>query len=207
MRKTVGIVDYGAGNLFSAIRGLNYAGFLVKILSKPEEIIKSDYVVIPGVGAFGDGIQNLKHRQIFNSIIEFVKSGRPLLGICLGSQLLHTSSTEFGFNKGLDLIKGEVIKLPGNEKLPIPHVGSAKLSLSASANKSILSLVSKNDYFYFSHSYYCDTFSDKNILARFHYGKQKLVAAVKKDNIIGCQFHPELSSLSGIKILKNFYNL
>ena len=207
MKKKISIIDYGAGNLFSVLRGISRAGEYGNIVSSEKEIINSDYLILPGVGAFGDGISQLNNRGLFSPIKEFVKKGKPLLGICLGTQLLHSFGNEFGRFNGLDLIKGEVVKLPENENLPIPHVGWSKIQIDKTDKGSILINVQDNDYFYFTHSFSCIPINKKNELAKFNFGSSSLVAAVKNENVIGCQFHPELSSFAGIQILKNFLNL
>ncbi len=206
MKKITGVVDYGLGNLYSVLRGLKAAGASSKIV-KAADIINCDYLILPGVGAFGDGINNIIKLGIQEALYEYVETGRPFLGICLGTQLLLSLSEEFGSHKGLGLIKGEVKEIEPIEGLAVPHVGWAPLVPGNNWNVGIFKGIKETDEFYFTHSYSCFPEHDENVLAWFQYGPHKLVAAVIRENVMGCQFHPELSSFPGINILKHFHSL
>ena len=199
----IGIVDYNMGNLASVKNAFDKIGVKADIINKTEDIKHCDKLILPGVGAFGDAMEHLKETRMDEAISDFVKSGKYMLGVCLGMQLLFEKSEEFGNNKGLGFIKGEVVyfdkKRVGEHK--IPHMGWNKLfNKDSSLFKGV-----NNPYLYFVHSLHavCD---DKYVIGKTLYGYE-FVSAVNKDNIFGFQPHPEKSHDEGLMILKNFVEL
>ena len=174
-------------------------------MSNPDDLEKYDRVILPGVGAFGDAMEHLKSTGMYNAVKEFAKSGKPIIGICLGMQLLFDSSDEFGNHEGLGLIPGKVVAFDKSkmdmEDHKVPHVGWNKLFHKS--NKLFDGL--DNPYLYFVHSFHVET-DDKYVIATTHYGYD-FTSAVQKDNIYGFQPHPEKSHDNGIQILKNFMKL
>lgn len=199
----IAIIDYGVGNIFSLYSSFERIGADVCLTSDKDVIKKADKLILPGVGAFKDAAQKLKNSGLFDLIIEEAKNGKPLLGICLGMQLLFEKSFEYGEYEGLGLIKGNIIpikpKIPENYK--IPHIGWNSLHFNENKNE-IFKYLNENDCVYFVHSYYG---SDCNeyVIATTEYGIE-LTAAVADKNIYGVQFHPEKSGETGLKILKAF---
>jgi glutamine amidotransferase len=192
----VAILDLGLGNLLSIRRGLERAGGEVVLASSEREASDAEAVVIPGVGAFRDGMRALKS---FGGVVEAIKSGsRPMLGVCLGMQLLFEKSYEGGEYQGLGLISGEVVRLPKSVK--VPHMGWNDITLVK--DSPLLKDLNPRDYFYFVHSYYCRTDEDV-VLATTDYGVE-IPAIVEKKNLVGTQFHPEKSGKKGLIFLKNF---
>ena len=208
--KQVTVVDYGLGNLFSISRALEYLGGGCKITSDASDISAANGLILPGVGAFRDGINQLQSRGLIDAIGEYIKSGRQLLGICLGMQLLFTQSEEFGLYPGLDLINGDVRRL--NERdtsgrtIKIPHIGWSGLqqTYGSSWNSSILDGLNEGDSVYFVHSYIPFPVSNSVSLAQVDYGGHLYCAAIEQDNVAGVQFHPEKSGGIGLHILDNF---
>ncbi len=195
------VVDYGVGNLFSLTSSLKAIGQQAIISGDKNLIEKADKIILPGVGAFGDAVKKLKERQLFDVIINQAKAGVPLLGICLGMQLLFEKSFEFGEHEGLGLIKGEIIPLKGqiSTNLKIPHIGWN--SLKVIKNDGILKYIKDGEHVYFVHSFYAKK-GDATIAAA-EYGVE-VTAAVSCGNVSGCQFHPEKSHDVGLRILKAF---
>jgi len=196
------IVDYGMGNLRSVQKGLENVGFAASITSKPEDIEAAQGVVLPGVGAFGDAMNNLKSNGMDQALQEFVKSGRPFLGICLGQHLMFEGSEEFGWNEGLGLLPGRIVRLPAGIK--VPHMGWNQLRRVR--EERILDGIPDDSYFYFVHSFYPQVDDPCIIGAVTEYGAT-IPAVVSRNNIYGIQFHPEKSSTLGLKILQNFGEL
>ena len=199
----IGIIDYNMGNLASVKNAFDKIGVKADIIKKSEDIKKCDKLILPGVGAFGDAMEHLKESGMNEAINDFVKSGKYMLGVCLGMQLLFEKSEEFGENRGLGFIEGEVVyfdkKRVGDHK--IPHMGWNKLF----NNDAHLFKGLDNPYLYFVHSLHviCD---DKYAIGKTYYGYE-FVSAVNKDNIFGFQPHPEKSHDEGLMILKNFVEL
>ena len=194
------IADYGVGNLFSLRSSLKSLGVEAKLVSNPEELKDSDRIILPGVGAFGDAVKKLREAKMFDALKEEAGAGKPILGICLGMQLLLEKSLEFGAYEGLGLIKGEV--RPISEVIPeglkIPHIGWNGLKFKP---HPVFKDIKQGDCVYFVHS-----FSAQNcpsVIATAEYGAE-LAAAVAEGNVIGCQFHPEKSGAVGLAILKSF---
>ena len=198
----VGIVDYGVGNLFSLRSSLEAIGADAFVSSNPEELKKADRILLPGVGAFGDAAEKLRNSGLADFVKEEVKNGKPLLGICLGMQLLFEKSFEYGEHKGLGLIKGNIVPMSGRipEGLSIPHIGWNALSFKK--NSILFKYINEGDCVYFVHSFYgCDC--DESVTATAEYGID-ITACVESGNVFGCQFHPEKSGDVGLKILKAF---
>ncbi len=198
--KTV-IIDYGVGNLYSLVSGLKYIGVDATVSADKEEITKAKRLILPGVGAFPDAAKKLNENGMADIVKEQVSIGVPLLGICLGMQLLFTDSYEHGHHKGLDLIKGSVLPLSGKiaSELKIPHMGWNKLNCK---NDSLFMYCNKEPYAYYVHSFSAHTDS-KYVIATSNYGID-VVGAVRSNNVVGTQFHPEKSGESGLMMLKSF---
>jgi glutamine amidotransferase len=192
------LVDYGLGNLRSIKRGLEQANAKVIITSEKAEIINADAIVFPGVGAFREASKNLL--KLSNVILEEIEIGKPLLGICLGLQLLFTLSTEGGLYKGLDVFKGKIVRLPSNIK--VPHIGWNTIKIVKS-NNPLLREIENNSYVYFVHSYYAEPENPDNILSKTYYGLE-FPSSFSKKQMFLTQFHPEKSGDTGLQILKNF---
>ena len=201
----IAIVDYGVGNIFSLYSSFKYIGAEVVLTSDPEEIKKADKIILPGVGAFADAAKKLRESGLADVVVEEVKNGKPLLGICLGMQMLFERSFEYGEHKGLGLIKGDIVSMegvvPANYK--IPHIGWNGLHFPADKPKNeLFKYIEENDCVYFVHSYF-GTNCDESVIATTEYGAE-LTAAVAYKNVYGAQFHPEKSGEVGMKILKAF---
>jgi len=211
----IAIVDYGIGNVFSVQRSLEYCGGEnVKLTSDPDVIYNSDRIVLPGVGAFKDGMQGLKSRDLIEPLNHIIKQGKPFLGICLGMQMLVSSSKEFGNHKGLDFISGQVVPIVENQEsnkklLKIPYIGWAKLDLNLRRDSkfSILKGMPKDSYVYLVHSFHVQTHDQDDTNASYSYDDINVTASIQKDNVIGLQFHPEKSGEVGLNIIKNFLSI
>lgn len=201
----IAIIDYGVGNLFSLSCSLKAVGADIVITGDEEVIKKADKLILPGVGAFGDAAKKLFDSGLDKVILEEVAKGKPLMGICLGMQLLFEKSYEYGENQGLGLIKGNIVsmenKIPSN--LSIPHIGWNGLNLKKES--PIFKYLKDGDFVYFVHTYY-GVDCDESITATVDYGIP-ITASVQKDNVYGCQFHPEKSGDVGLSILKAFCEL
>lgn len=203
----IAIIDYGMGNLRSVSNALKYCDADAYIISSPEKISEYDAAVLPGVGSFGPAADFLQAKLFDQAIHEYVKSGKMILGVCLGFQLFFSKGFENGEYHGLGLIEGEVrnFELP-DKKYKIPHMGwnSIKITDSVYAKK-MFSGINDNDYFYFVHSYYCTPKDMQKASGICNYGID-FCSSVAYENIWGCQFHPERSGDNGLKVLKNFIN-
>jgi len=201
----IAIIDYGMGNVRSVFNALNYIGEEPVITADPKLISESSHLVLPGVGAFGDAVSNLVERNLVDILdCEVNKKGKPLLGICLGLQMLAKSSTEHGNNYGLGWFDAEVVKFPKDYGIKIPHMGWNEIILEI--EHPVFANLSKGKLdFYFVHSYYVICNQVKNIAASCNYGIN-FTAAIYRDNIIATQFHPEKSHDNGIQLLENFVN-
>lgn len=195
----VAVIDYEIGNLASVLQGLKYAGLEPVLTRKKEEIMGSKAVVLPGVGAFAKGMENLNKYGLTDILHEAAKNNKLILGICLGMQLLFEESDEHGIHKGLGLLPGKVTRFP--EGLKIPHMGWNTLQLKK--EHAIISEMPKESYVYFVHSYYVSQSIQNHIVASTQYGIE-FPAIVCFNNIVGIQFHPEKSSRIGQKMLRNF---
>lgn len=198
----IAIIDYGVGNLFSLTSSFKYVGADVIVTSDVNEIKKADKIILPGVGAFGDAIKMLKDSGLDKVVISEAKAGKPLMGICLGMQLLFEKSYEYGEHEGLGLLKGSVVPMECSipAELKIPQIGWNGLIFKKES--PLFKYLKDGDFVYFVHSYYA-TDCEESLLATTEYGKE-LTAAVAYKNIMGCQFHPEKSGEVGLKILKAF---
>ena len=201
----IAIIDYGVGNLFSLSSSFKAIGADTVITGDAEVIKKADKLILPGVGAFGDAAKKLRDCGLDEIIIEEAQKGKPLLGICLGMQLLFQKSFEYGEHSGLGLIEGQVVPMEGKipQNLKIPHIGWNALKFYGKS--PLFKYINEGDCVYFVHSYYAEN-CDTALIATAEYGKE-LTAAVAKNNIFGCQFHPEKSGEVGLKILKAFCEL
>ncbi len=201
----IAIIDYGVGNLFSLESSFSAIGERCTVTSSPDEIKNADKIILPGVGAFADAMEKLRKTELIPIIKKEISDGKPLLGICLGMQLLFSKSYEYGEHDGLGLIDGEIrpIKdvVPANAK--IPHIGWN--SLHFTCDNELFKYIADGDFVYFVHSYFADG-CEKNVIANTDY-YAPLTAAVCSGAVYGCQFHPEKSGTAGLKILKAFCEL
>ena len=202
----IAIINYGVGNLFSLESSFNAIGQDVKVTSDPEDLKKSERIILPGVGAFEDAAKKLKSSGLIGTFLDEVKKGKPVLGICLGMQLLFTKSFEFGEHEGLNLIPGSV-RYIGEvipKELKIPQIGWNALKLGTGRDEASI-IKNEGEYVYFVHSYaaFCD---EKFITATTNYGAD-LTASVQNKNVYGVQFHPEKSGNVGLNILREFCSL
>lgn len=205
----IAIIDYGMGNLRSVQKGFERIGFAAEVTADPARLLTAEKIVLPGVGAFRDCIHNLEQGGFVEPILQVIAEGRPFLGICLGLQLLFTESEEFGLHKGLGVIPGRVIRFPEGmqeqgEKLPVPHMGWNQISLKAET--PLFNTINDGSNVYFVHSYYVKPDDPSVVAATCNYGLE-FCAAIRKDNVMATQFHPEKSQAIGLQMLKNFAEL
>lgn len=213
-KEKVVVVDYGLGNLFSVQRALEHCGVSdVCISSSIADVASADRLILPGVGAFEDGIRGLRNLGLIEPIKNHVENKKPLLGICVGMQLLATTGEEFGSHKGLNLIPGRVVPIPtdcidGNRR-KVPFIGWAKIStITQNETKNIvLNELKRNNFVYLVHSYYFRPDHEDNLVATYEYLGVKLTAVIRSNNIYGFQFHPEKSGEVGLGMLKAFLKL
>jgi len=211
MKPGVAVIDYGMGNLLSVTRALEHCGADVKMTADPDVIRTSPRVVLPGVGAFGDGMAELRRQGLDEVVREVAALGTPLLGICLGMQMLLDESEEFDLTAGLGLIPGRVETVPAKtangHPQKIPHIGWNALVLSLGRESwegTILQEIKLGEAVYFVHSYMALPSSPDHRIADCIYGGMRVTAAIGRDNIVGCQFHPEKSGEVGLKVLRRF---
>lgn len=199
----IAIIDYGVGNLFSLQSSFSHIGQQAVVTSDPEVLDKADRLVLPGVGAFEDAVAKLRASGMDRVVCSQANLGKPLLGICLGMQMLFEKSYEYGEHAGLGLLKGSVIPMRGiiSSDLQIPHIGWNALHLTNSSSP-LFAHIQEGDFVYFVHSYFADNCQD-SLAATTEYGVE-MTAAVSKGNIFGCQFHPEKSGDVGLRILQAF---
>lgn len=199
----IAIIDYGMGNLRSVQKGFERMGHEAVVSSDPATILNADKVVLPGVGAFPDCMRNLEQNNLIDVVHKTVRAGKPFLGICLGLQLLFTESDEFGISKGLDIIKGRVVRFKGPEfaDLKIPHMGWNTISIKR--RPPALADVPENSHVYFVHSFHVVP-EDKGVIATTTPYGIDFVSSIWKDNVFAVQFHPEKSQALGLSILKRF---
>ena len=202
----VAIVDYGVGNLFSLKSSLAAIGAEVTVTGDADVIRSADRIILPGVGAFGDAAAKLRESGLDKVVTNEAKKGKPLMGICLGMQLLLEKSFEYGEHEGLGLIKGEIRPITDviPEGLKVPHIGWNALTFKGEKSP-IFKYINEGDHVYFVHSFY-GADCDESVIATAEYGAT-LTAAVARDNVYGCQFHPEKSGDVGLRILKAFCEL
>ena len=197
----IAIIDYDAGNIKSVEKALQYLGQETVVSRNPQVLLGADKVILPGVGSFGDAMENLHNYGLVPVIHQIVEKGTPFLGICLGLQLLFESSEETPGVAGLGILKGKIVRIPEGPGLKIPHMGWNSLNVREGA--SLFKGLEKEPYVYFVHSYYLQAKDPKIVAATAEYGVT-IHASVEKENVFACQFHPEKSSKTGLAILKNF---
>lgn len=210
-KSSVTVIDYGIGNLFSVMKAFEYCGAEVTLATAPEQIACAERLVLPGVGAFADGMTGLKERGLISSIHDFAANGRPFMGICLGMQMMLDTSEEFGLHQGLGLISGKVVAIPnegaGGQAHKIPHIGWNRLVKpdgDAEWDNTILGGISPDATAYFLHSFTAVPTDSHHRLADCDYHGRTLSAVIRSGNLYGCQFHPEKSGPVGLHMLKNF---
>ena len=197
----IAIIDYDAGNIKSVEKALLSMGETPVLTRDPEVILQADHIILPGVGSFGDAMENLNKFGLIDVIHEAINRKIPFLGICLGLQLLFDSSEETPGVAGLGILKGKIVRIPEGPGLKIPHMGWNSLNVREGA--SLFKGLEKEPYVYFVHSYYLQAKDPKIVAATTEYGVT-IHASVEKENVFACQFHPEKSSKTGLAILKNF---
>lgn len=199
------VIDYGAGNLRSVLHALNHLGAAdIRLVHSPDDLQGASKIILPGVGAFGAGMQKLEEQGLIEPLIEALGSGIPYLGICLGMQFLFECSDEMGDHRGLGILAGRVTRFADQPGYKVPHMGWNRVR--PLRESSLLANLPDERYAYFVHSYYCVPERDSDALAVVDYGIP-FTAAVQRDNIYGVQFHPEKSQRTGLQILKNFLEL
>ena len=209
LSKKITIIDYGCGNILNLARAIKFLGYETDITYDKNKIINSSYVILPGVGAFGNAMKQIEKYNLRNTILKYAKSNKPLLGICLGMQILLTVSYEFGVHKGLGLIEGKVIKISNekNKEIKIPHMGWNEIYPNNNKKEwknKILKSSSIGKSFYFVHSFVCITKDNDSTIAVCNYSDISIPAVIATGNVFGCQFHPEKSADDGLAVLKNF---
>ena len=208
------IIDYGMGNLRSVQKAFELFYSKVKVTSSFKDILASNKVILPGVGAFGKAMEELKKRDLINVVRDIIEKGTPFLGICLGFQLLFSESEEGGRIKGLDILKGKVVRFKNLNGLKIPHMGWNKIRTPVSRRNganggcgtTILNGVADESYMYFVHSYFVEPQDKDTVICETDYGRS-FASGIQKDNIYAFQFHPEKSQARGLKIIKNFVDV
>jgi glutamine amidotransferase len=212
--RTVTVVDYGSGNLFSVTRALETCGATVETSTRPEEILAAERLVLPGVGAFATGMQGLRDRGLVEPLLEYARRARPMLGICLGMQMLFAGSSEFGDHPGLGLIEGSIVAIePRDEEgrpMKVPHIGWSALEMAPACttwDDSVLGRLRPGTPAYFVHSFTAIPAREADRLADTQYGSSRVSAAVRKDHITGCQFHPEKSAAAGLSVIERFLEI
>ena len=200
----IGIIDYDAGNIRSVEKAMKYLGQDVCITRDRDTLLRADKVILPGVGSFGEAMENLHKYGLVPVIQDMIKKGTPFLGICLGLQLLFESSEETPGVEGLGILKGKILRIPPSPGLKIPHMGWNSLHLQN--NGRLFKDIPEDTHVYFVHSYYLQAEDPQIVKAVTEYSTT-IHASVEKDNVFACQFHPEKSSKYGLKILKNFAKL
>jgi len=202
---SIAIIDYKMSNLFSIKNALDTLGIKNKITSDEETILSANGAILPGVGSFPEAMKQLRDLKLINAIKRFIDTGKPFMGICLGLQLLFSSSDEFEKNEGLGIIDGSVQSFKSfiKEK-PIPHVGWNKIQINK-FNQSSKSIIDNENYYYFVHSYFVKPKNENLILTETNYENFNFCSSIIDKNIFACQFHPEKSGKNGLSILKNFF--
>lgn len=200
----IAILDYDAGNIKSVEKALQLLGEETVLTRDKDTILSADKVILPGVGAFGDAMANLDRFGLVRVIHEVVERNIPFLGICLGLQLLFESSEESPGVKGLGILKGKIVRIPERPGMKIPHMGWNSLHIQN--NGRLFTGIPEDTYVYFVHSYYLQAEDERIVKATCEYGTT-IHASVEQGNVFACQFHPEKSSLWGLKILKNFADI
>ena len=205
----IAIIDYQLGNLFSVKHACVHVGLKPVVTSEKKMLAEAKAIILPGVGAFSDAMKNLEKLDLINLLVDLVQKGVPLLGICLGLQLLFTESEEFEICKGLNLVKGKIVKFPtldNNKHVKVPQIGWNTIYCKDKTNwnNSALNSIQQEEFMYFVHSYYAIPDHNDEILAITDYGGIEYCSAILKDNIFATQFHPEKSSVKGIEVYRNW---
>jgi len=201
MNPKIVIIDYGMGNLRNVQKGFEKIGLEARLTRNKKEIGRASAIVLPGVGAFKDCMENLEKYGLVDPLLRSIEKGKPYLGICLGLQILFSQSEEFGTHKGLDLIRGKVVKFRPDPEHKVPHMGWN--TIEKEKEVPMLQGVESGDFFYFVHSYYVDPEEAQWITTFTTYGKP-FVSSIWKENVFATQFHPEKSQQKGLRILENF---
>lgn len=199
--KDIVLIDAGTGNLRSVQKALENVGANVERTDDPQKVLSAKKVVLPGVGAFGDFMSGLRARGLINAVKDIAERDVPLLGICVGMQVLFEVGEEMGDHEGLGLLKGTVVKFADTLSVKIPHTGWNQVRVKKDA--LLFDQVDGGAYFYFNHSYYCQPSDHTDVIAEVEYGI-RYACAVRRENVFGVQFHPEKSQAVGLRILKNF---
>ena len=207
----ISILDYGCGNVYNVVRALNYIGVdEVKIVKSSSEILQSEKIILPGVGSFPHAMKMMEKNDVISPLIKHVKSGKILIGICLGMQLLFESSEEIRDTCGLGFVPGKVLSLGRmiqTKKMKIPHVGWSNTFFHKSNVHDKEHELKKEQWFYYNHSYFAKPGKVNDCIAITKFGNNDFCAAVKRDNVIGFQFHPERSAETGISLLSKYINI
>jgi len=201
MTPRIVIIDYGMGNLRNVQKGFEWIGFEARVTRNKKEIEGASAIVLPGVGAFKDCMENLEKFGLIEPLLRSIEKGKPYLGICLGLQILFSESEEFGFQKGLGLIRGKVVKFKPDQEHKVPHMGWN--AIEKKMEIPFLQGIESGDFFYFVHSYYVISEEPQWVSTLTNYGIP-FVSSIWKENLFGTQFHPEKSQQKGLKILENF---
>jgi glutamine amidotransferase len=206
----INIIDYEMGNLRSVEKAFESLGFDVRVSADPNDIKTADKVVLPGVGAFRDCIQHFRDGGFVKPLRAHIDAGKPMLGICVGMQMLFDESEEFGCYQGLGLIPGKVVRFPSGmvengERLKVPHMGWNNITIQQPS--PLFTGTEDQSFVYFVHSYYCEAETKSDIAVSCRYGDVEFCASICRDNIMGTQFHPEKSQAVGLNIFKNFGEL
>jgi glutamine amidotransferase len=211
MSQTVTIVDYGLGNIFSVSRAIEHFGAEVLLTDRPSKVLEAERLILPGVGAFANGMQGLRDRGLVEPLREYAKNDRPFLGICLGMQMMVDRSEEFGSHEGLGVLPGKVVRISGKDPqggaMKIPHIGWNRLVMPerrATWDGTILEGLPEESGAYFVHSFSVVPEREEDRLADTWHGDYRVSAAIQRGNVSGCQFHPEKSGPIGLKIIGNF---
>lgn len=198
------ILDYSVNNLRSVQKAFQHLGHETKVTADPVEVLRAEKLVLPGVGAFGEAMKNLREKELVEPILETSAAGKPILGVCLGMQLLFDWSEELGLFQGLGIISGKVLKFPDLPDLKVPHMGWSGLSFPRPSR--LFEGLPEGEMTYFVHSYHVVPEHQEDVIAAGHHGID-FVAGVERGNVMGAQFHPEKSSAAGLRILDNFAKL
>ncbi len=201
MNPRIVIIDYGMGNLRNVQKGFEWIGFEARVTRNKKEIEWASAIVLPGVGAFKDCMGNLEKFGLIEPLLRSIQKGKPYLGICLGLQILFSESEEFGFQKGLDLVKGKVVKFKPDQEHKVPHMGWNEIEKKMEV--PFLHGIENGDFFYFVHSYYVIPEESRWVSTLTNYGIS-FVSSIWKENLFATQFHPEKSQQKGLRILENF---
>ncbi len=203
MTVKIAVIDYDMGNLKSIAKLLAFLKVKYDVTADSKTILNSDGIILPGVGAFGDAMNNLRKKKLITVLQKVISNQIPLLGICLGLQLLFTKSYEMGEHEGLNVVNGNVIMFERNKAGKVPQIGWNSVEFQ-DPNHYLIEGIPHNSYFYFVHSYYCVPETKQNILGTTQYGEIKFASMIAKDSIVATQFHPEKSGNIGVKMVENF---